>query len=150
MLPSHWNLNYLTENDVSDPVQCLWKKISSFPDSISKKVFFLFCFTNHKHRTDLGEIIELLNKFTIIQIFATSRSFLLEVPSNKMAYPLRHVFLLDNSEWIFRTYRPNFFIMIFFPLLILQFTFEILCWLLSFIWNPWRRPKNISAETLWL
>ena len=30
-----------------------------------------------------------------------------EVPSNQTLYSLCHVFLLDNSEWIFGTYKPN-------------------------------------------
>ena len=38
---------------------------------------------------------------------ATSRWFHLEAPSNQTSYPLRHVFLPYNSEWIFGTYKRN-------------------------------------------
>ena len=38
---------------------------------------------------------------------ATSRWFHSEALSNQTLYPLHHVSLLDNSEWIFGTYKPN-------------------------------------------
>ena len=38
---------------------------------------------------------------------ATSRWFNSEALPNQMPYPLCYVSLLDNSEWIFRTYKPN-------------------------------------------
>ena len=37
---------------------------------------------------------------------ATSRGFYSEAPSNQTSYPVQHVSLPSNSEWIFGTYKP--------------------------------------------
>ena len=45
---------------------------------------------------------------------ATSRWFPSEAPSIKTPYPLHHVSLQNNAEWIFGTYKPNVAITFFF------------------------------------